>query len=52
MNMVYASIYLHLLQFLSSMSYNFLTIGPLHPGLYLFLGTIFFLKKLSMGQPN
>ena len=44
-----ASTYLYLLQFVSSVSYNFLSIGLLHPWLGLFLGFIFCLKQLWMG---
>ena len=49
MNMVYASTYLYLLQFLSSMSYNFSSTRFLHPWLGLLLGILFFLKHLWMG---
>ena len=49
MNMVYASPYLYLLQFLSSVSYNFPSTGLLHPWLGLFLGILFFLKQLMNG---
>ena len=42
MNTVYASNYLCLLQFLSLVSYNFLSTGLLHPWLNLLLGILFF----------
>ena len=41
MNTVYASTYLYLSQFLSSVSYSFLSIGLLPPWLNLFLRTLF-----------
>ena len=43
---VCASTYLYLLQFLSSVSYNFPSTGLLEPWLGLFLGILFFLKEL------
>ena len=42
---VYASNYLYLLHFLSSMSYNFLITGLLHPWLNLFLGNFWYNYK-------
>ena len=45
MNTVCTSTYLYL-QFLSSVSYNFLSTGLLHPWLGLFLGILFFLMQL------
>ena len=45
-DMVCASTYLYLLQFLSSVSYNFPSTGLLHPWLNLFPGILFFLKQL------
>ena len=42
MNMEYASTNLYLLQFLSSVSYNFPGTGLSHPWLNLFLGIFFF----------
>ena len=42
MNVVYASTYLYLLQFLSSVSYSFPSTGFLYPWLNLFLGILFF----------
>ena len=42
MNMVYASTYLYLLQFLSSVSYNFPSTGLLYPWLNLFLDIVLF----------
>ena len=42
MNMVCASTYLYLLQFLSSVSYNFLSIDLLNPWLNLAPGILFF----------
>ena len=49
MNMVYASIYLYLLLFLSSVVYSFLSTGLFPPWLGLFLGTLFFLLLYQMG---
>ena len=49
MNMVCSSTYLYLFQFLSSVSYNFLSTGLLHPWLDLFLGILFFLKAIVNG---
>ena len=43
---VYASTYLYLLQFLSSVPYNFPSTSLLQPWLGLFLGILFFLNKL------
>ena len=43
---VCASTDLYLLQFLSSVSYNFLSTSLFHPWLGLFLGILFFLKEL------
>ena len=42
MNMVYASTHLYLLNFLSSVSYTFRSIGHLHPWLNLFLSILLF----------
>ena len=42
MNMVCGFTYLYLLQFLSSVSYNFLSTGLLPPWLNLLLGILFF----------
>ena len=49
MNTVCASIYLFLVQFLSSVSYNFPSTSLLHPWPGLFLGILFFLKQVWMG---
>ena len=46
MSMVCASTYLYLLQFLSSVSFNFPSIGLLHPWLGLFLGILFFFEGM------
>ena len=46
MNTIYASIYLYLLQFISSASYNYLSTGILHPWLNLFLG----LQQMVLGD--
>ena len=47
MDMVYAVIHLSLLQFLSSVSYNFPNSCFLHPWLDLFLGILFFLMQME-----
>ena len=49
MNMVCASTYLCLLQFLSSGSYNFPSTGLLHHWLGLFLSTLFFFEVIVNG---
>ena len=46
MNVVHASTYLHLLQVLSSVSYNFPITGLLHPWLGLFLGILVFFEAI------
>ena len=45
-----ASTYLYLLQFLSSVSYNFLSTGLLHLRLGLFLDILIFFKNLIVVQ--
>ena len=45
--MPYASTYLYLPQFLSSVSYSFLSTGLLPPWLNLFLGTLFFVTIVN-----
>ena len=47
MDMVYAVTHLSLLQFLSSVSYNFPNSCFLHPWLDLFLGILFFLMQME-----
>ena len=49
MDTICASIYLYFLLFLSSVSYNFLCTGLLHPWLGLFLGILFFLNGIVNG---
>ena len=49
MNTVCASTYVYLLQFLSSVSYNFPSTGLLHPWLNLFLGIYFFFDAVVKG---
>ena len=49
MRVVYASIYLYLLQFLSSVSYNFLSTGLLHSCLNLFLDILSFFDATVNG---
>ena len=49
MNMVCASTYLYILQYLSSVSYDFLTTGVLHPWLCLFIGILFFFVAIVNG---
>ena len=50
MNTTYASIYLYLLQFPSSVCYNFLSIGLLHLWLNLFLDMLFYFFDTTVNE--
>ena len=49
MNMICASTYLYLLQFLSPVSYNFQSTGLLHPWFGLFLGILLIFEAIVNG---